>query len=70
MKATQEIAFCDYNHYANPSYYYHQTEQKPHLPVVKYAIFANSNSRSNHLYNFEKYDKAFMIAIDVILPQE
>jgi|GEM_PF-6445050 hypothetical protein len=75
MKATQENVFCDSTYYVNPSSYHHQSEQRheqTYFPIVntKNTVLADSNSKSSHIYNFQKYDKAFMVAIDVILSQK
>jgi hypothetical protein len=70
MKAQQDIVICGNSYYNN-----HQREQmqeKSYFPdgSAKNRILAVPNSKSTHVYNFQKYDKAFMIAITVNSPQK
>ncbi|MGH9979899.1 MAG: hypothetical protein ACRD8Z_29265 [Nitrososphaeraceae archaeon] len=70
MKTQQNIVM-----YGNSFYYDLQSEQSQEISYVptggaKNMIHAIPNSRSTHIYNFQMYDKAFMIAMAAIFPQK
>jgi hypothetical protein len=70
MKAQQDSVIC-----GNSFYDDHQRErmlEKSYFPdgSAKNGILAVLNSKSIHIYNFQKYDKAFMIAITVNSPRK